>query len=53
MERLYSVSELERVLEMPRHIVLAYIRDGELQAVWNGGTWKVAERELTAFLARA
>ena len=52
MERFYSLSELERVLEIPRRTVLEYIRDGELSAVWRGNSWKVAERELTAFLSK-
>ena len=52
-ERLYTLPELQKILELPTRAVQAYIRSGELSATWSDGTWKVKKSALDEFLGKA
>lgn len=47
---LYTLSELEPILEVTHRTLQTYIKDGRLKGVKIGGKWKVSEENLRKFL---
>jgi len=50
IQKMYSLKELEPILELSSKTLQQYIRDGRLKAVKIGNKWKVSERNLTNFM---
>ena len=48
--KLYTLQELEKLLEVTTRTLLQYIKDGKLKAVKIGGKWKVSEANLQDFV---
>jgi len=48
--KLYTLQELESILETSTRTLLAYIKQGKLKAVKIGGKWKVSEANLQDFV---
>ena len=48
--KLYTLQELEKLLEVTTRTLLQYIKDGKLKAVKIGGKWKVSEANLQNFI---
>lgn len=52
-ERLYSLAELEKALQVTRITLYNYIKSGKLKAFKVGAKWKVPESSLIEFLVPA
>lgn len=48
--KLYTLQELESILETSTRTLLTYIKQGKLKAVKIGGKWKVSEANLQDFV---
>lgn len=48
--KLYTLQELESILETSTRTLLTYIKQGKLKAVKIGGKWKVSESNLQDFV---
>lgn len=48
--KLYTLQELESILETSTRTLLTYIKKGKLKAVKIGGKWKVSEANLQDFV---
>jgi len=48
--KLYTLQELEPILEVTTRSLLQYIKDGKLKAVKIGGRWKVSESNLQDYV---
>lgn len=48
--KLYTLEELEEILEVTNRTLLSYIKNERLKAVKIGGKWKVTEENLQNFL---
>ena len=48
--KLYTLQELEGLLEVTTRTLLTYIKEGKLKAVKIGGKWKVSEANLQDFV---
>lgn len=48
--KLYTLQELEGLLEVTTRTLLTYIKEGKLKAVKIGGKWKVSESNLQDFI---
>lgn len=48
--KLYTLQELEGLLEVTTRTLLQYIKEGKLKAVKIGGKWKVSESNLQDFI---
>lgn len=48
--KLYTLQELEGLLEVTTRTLLTYIKEGKLKAVKIGGKWKVSESNLQDFV---
>ena len=51
--RLYTLTELEGVLNLTHRTLQTYIKDGRLKGVKIGNRWKVTEESLRDFLNAA
>ena len=51
--RLYTLTELETVLNVTHRTLQTYIKDGRLKGVKIGNRWKVTEESLRDFLNAA
>lgn len=51
--RLYTLTELEGVLNLTHRTLQTYIKDGRLKGVKIGNRWKVSEENLREFLNAA
>ncbi len=47
---LYTLQQLEPILEVSTRTLLQYIKDGKLKAVKIGGRWKVSEKNLQDYV---
>ena len=50
MTKIYNLHELEEMLQVTQRTLYNYIKAGRLKAVKIGGTWRVTEENLNAFL---
>lgn len=50
---LYTLDDLENILKVSRRTLFRVIKDGKLQAVKIGRTWRVTQESLDAFLQAA
>lgn len=50
---LYTLDDLENILKVSRRTLFRIIKDGRLQAVKVGRTWRVTQESLDAFLQAA
>lgn len=50
MTKIYNLHELEEMLQVTQRTLYNYIKAGRLRAVKIGGTWRVTEENLNAFL---
>ena len=48
--RLYTLSELEVILQVTHRTLLTYIKNGKLKGVKIGGKWRITEENLRKFL---
>lgn len=48
--KIYNLHELEEMLQVTQRTLYNYIKAGRLKAVKIGGTWRVTEENLNAFL---
>ena len=48
--RTYSLTELEKILDVTHRTLLTYVKSGRLKAVKIGGKWKVSEENLNRFI---
>jgi len=49
----YTTEEIATLLKVDIETVRRWLRDGKLKGIKAGDSWRVAERELTAFLSNA
>lgn len=47
---IYNLHDLEKMLQVTQRTLYNYIKAGRLKAVKIGGTWRVTEENLNAFL---
>ena len=50
---LYTLDDLENILKVSRRTLFRIIKDGRLQAVKVGRTWRVTQESLDTFLQAA
>ncbi len=50
--KVYTIDELERVLQVTKRSLYSYIKDGKLKAVKLGKSWRVTEKALEEFLSK-
>lgn len=48
--KVYSIDELEQILQVTRRTIYSYIKEGKLKAVKIGKFWRVTEKALEEFL---
>lgn len=48
--KLYSITDVEKILGVTHRTVLQYVRDKKLKAFKIGGRWKVTEGDLKEFI---
>ena len=48
--KLFTLAELEEVLDVTHRTLLTYVKTGKLKAVKVGGKWKVSEANLNSFI---
>ena len=48
--RLYTLSELEVILQVTHRTLLTYIKNGKLKGVKIGGKWRISEENLQRFI---
>lgn len=51
IDRLYNLSEIEKILGVSRETLFNYMRSGKLEAIKIGGKWKVKEETLKNLIA--
>ena len=51
IDRLYNLSEIEKILGVSRETLFNYMRSGKLEAIKIGGKWKVKEETLKKLIA--
>ncbi len=48
--KLYSLTDIEKILGVTHRTVLQYVRDKKLKALKVGGQWRVTEKDLKEFI---
>lgn len=50
MTKIYTIHELEEVLQVTQRTIYNWIKDGKLKAIKIGRTWRVTQEALDEFL---
>lgn len=50
--KVYTIDELEKLLQVTKRSLYSYIKSGKLKAVKLGKSWRVTEKALEEFLSK-